>query len=217
MCFSVTTWAPVLLNPAVVMETAFSQHAMGAVWERGEEASGRRRLQARSAVGARGMGCWTRLWKRHQTGAASRGSYRPSESDCWKEILLKCCYLWVDLPRNCTTLVRVLLWAALVLGRRVPCPSDTLSMSKHTHTYILQSSVVSFCRPSFFLSAKVAFPPKKKKKENPGPLVPESTLKVIKGSTSFHLKYQGYVVPVTTFKKVKSSCCTLSDFSISGS
>lgn len=52
--------------------------------------------------------------------------------------------LYVDLPRNWTTLVRVLLWAALVLGRRVPCPSDTLNMSKpNTHTLILQSSAAS--------------------------------------------------------------------------
>lgn len=46
------------------------------------------------------------------------------------------------LPRNCRTLVRVLLWAALVLGRRVPWPSDTLNMSK-PNTHILWISAVS--------------------------------------------------------------------------
>jgi len=52
------------------MVAAFSQHAMGAVRERGEEATRGRRLQACGAVGARGVGCWTGLWKRHHTGAA---------------------------------------------------------------------------------------------------------------------------------------------------
>lgn len=65
------------------MIAAFSQHAMGAMWERGEEASRRWRLQARGAVGARGVGRWTGLWKRDHNGAASAGSYGPRE-----EILL---------------------------------------------------------------------------------------------------------------------------------
>lgn len=52
------------------MVAAFSQHAVGPVWERGEEASGGRRLQARGAVGARGVGRRTGLWKRYHTGAA---------------------------------------------------------------------------------------------------------------------------------------------------
>ncbi|TNN68401.1 hypothetical protein EYF80_021322 [Liparis tanakae] len=60
--------------PAVVVVAAFSQHAVGAVRERGEEASGGRRLQARGAVGARDVGCWPGLCKRHHTGAASTGS-----------------------------------------------------------------------------------------------------------------------------------------------
>lgn len=50
-----------------------------------------------------------------------------------------CSDLTVDLPKNCTTLVSVLLWTALVLGSRVPCPSDTLNMSKpniHTHLWV---------------------------------------------------------------------------------
>lgn len=59
------------------MVAAFSQHAVGSVRERGEETSRGRRLQARGAVGARGVGCRTGLWKRHHTGAASTGSYRP--------------------------------------------------------------------------------------------------------------------------------------------
>lgn len=80
MCACECTWAPVWLSPAVVMVAAFSQHAVGAVWERGEEASRGRRLQARGAVGARCVGCRTGLWKRHHTGAAWTDSYRPSES-----------------------------------------------------------------------------------------------------------------------------------------
>lgn len=74
MCACVCTCAPVRLSPAVVMVAAFSQHAMGAVREGGEEASRGRRLQARGAVGARGVSCRARLWKRHHTGAASTGS-----------------------------------------------------------------------------------------------------------------------------------------------
>ena len=74
MCACVCTCAPVRLSPAVVMVAALSQHAVGAVRERGEEASRGRRLQARGAVGARGVSCRTGLWKRHHTGAASTGS-----------------------------------------------------------------------------------------------------------------------------------------------
>jgi len=145
MCVCVCTWASVRLSPAVVMVAAFSQHAVGAVRERREEASGGRRLQARGAVGARDVGCWPGLCKRHHTGAASTGS-------SLNEVDFYCCDLiviqvklycsntdcvCVDLPRNWTTLVRVLLWAALVLGRRVPCPSDALKMSKpNTHIHL---------------------------------------------------------------------------------
>ena len=144
------------------MVAAFSQHAVGAMRERGEEASRGRRLQARGAMGARGVGRRTGLWKRHHTGAASTGSYGPPEyflltfyrfdtvtqyklDRLWSKLMFQLMIICTDLPRNCRTLVRVLLWAALVLGRRVPCPSDTLSMSKpntqahkhtHTHTHI---------------------------------------------------------------------------------
>lgn len=46
-----------------------------------------------------------------------------------------------DLPRNCTTLVRVLLWAALVFGRRVDCPSDTFNISKSEIQPLLLTTV----------------------------------------------------------------------------
>lgn len=133
------TWAPIWLSPAVVMVAAFSQHAVRAVWERGEQPSRGWRLQACGTVRAWHVGCRTGLWKRHHTGAGSTDSYRSEllafTTDVIEQHELED-ILMVDLPRNCRTLVRVLLWAALVLGRRVPWPSDTLNMSKpNTHTF----------------------------------------------------------------------------------
>lgn len=130
-CSAVRTCTSVRLSPTVVMVAAFPQHAMGPVWERGEEASRGGRLQACRAVGAGDMGCWTRLWK--DTGAASAHSH----AIIFCSYSLDSCWPTACLPRNCRTLVRVLLWAALVLGRRVPCPSETLNISKPnicTHT-----------------------------------------------------------------------------------
>lgn len=137
------TWAPIWLSPAVVMVAAFSQHAVRAVWERGEQPSRGWRLQAWGTVRARHVGCRTGLWKRHHTGAGSTDSYRSELLAFTSDVIEQHeDILMVDLPRNCRTLVRVLLWAALVLGRRVPWPSDTLNMSK-PNTHILQISAVS--------------------------------------------------------------------------
>lgn len=80
MCAGECTWAPVWLSPAVVVVAALSQHAVGAVRERGEEASWGRRLQARGAVGAWYVGRRTGLWKRHHTGAAWADSYGSSNA-----------------------------------------------------------------------------------------------------------------------------------------
>lgn len=85
MCAGECTWAPVWLSPAVVVVAALSQHAVGAVRERGEEASWWRRLQARGAVGAWCVGRRTGLWKRHHTGAAWADSYGPSDAS-WLSI-----------------------------------------------------------------------------------------------------------------------------------
>lgn len=111
----------------MVVVAALSQHAVGAVRERGEEASRGGRLQAGGAVGARGVAGRARLWKeRQQTGAASADSHlQPGGRHRAGGLTARCVSVCVDvhaagLPRNCRTLVRVLRWAALVLGRRVP-------------------------------------------------------------------------------------------------
>lgn len=53
--------ASVRVGAAVVVEAAFSQHAVGAMGQRGQEAAGRGCLEARGAMGAWCLGCWTRL------------------------------------------------------------------------------------------------------------------------------------------------------------